>query len=315
MSKVIEGFVGAVGRTPLIRIPSLSNALGCNILVKAEFMNPGGSVKDRAAKFIIEDAEQKGLLKPGGTVVEGTAGNTGIGMAHICRAKGYKCVIYMPNTQSKEKIDVLRSLGADVRPVPAVAFTHPDNYNHQAKRFAEATENAVWGNQFDNTANRLGHYKSTGPEIWDQTQGNIQGFTCATGTGGTLAGISDFLKEKNSGVQIWAADPPGSVIYDIIKTGAIPTDRSGSSVTEGIGQGRITTNLSGAKIDDAVRVHDEQSIEMLFKLLFEEGFSVGLSSALNVVAACEMAKKLGKGSTVATILCDGVRNQFLQPTF
>lgn len=214
----------------------------------------------------------------------------------------------MPDTQSKEKIDLLKSLGADVRPVPAVAFENPMNYNHQARRCAESIPNSVWGNQFDNTANRFGHKVTTGPEIWMQTNGGeLDGFTCATGTGGTLAGVSDYLKEKSNGrVQIWAADPPGSVIYDFIKTGIMPSERKGSSITEGIGQGRLTKNLEGAQIDDALRILDDRSVEMVFRMMFEEGFYIGASSALNLVAACDMAQSLGKGSTVATIICDGV---------
>ena len=254
--------------------------------------------------FLIRDAEEKGLLQPGGIVVEGTAGNTGIGLAHICRARGYGCVIYMPNTQSKEKIDLLKSLGAQVRSVPAVAFTDPMNYNHQAARFAESTPGAYWANQFDNVANRTGHYKTTGFEIWSQTNGELDGFVCATGTGGTLAGVSRYLKEASQGkVKIWCADPPGSVLYDFFKTGKM--NRSGSSITEGIGQGRITSNLEGSPVDDSVFISDQKSIEMVYRLLLDEGIFVGASSALNIVAACEMAQALGPNSTVVSILCDG----------
>ncbi|ORY74833.1 tryptophan synthase beta subunit-like PLP-dependent enzyme [Protomyces lactucae-debilis] len=304
----IQGFVGAIGNTPLIRIKGLSEETGCNILAKAEFMNPGGSVKDRAALFVVKDAEEKGLIKPGGTVVEGTAGNTGIGLAHVCRAKGYKCVIYMPNTQSQEKIDLLKMLGAEVHPVPAVAFDNPQNYNHQAKRHAESLQNAVWTNQFDNVANRQAHIETTGPEIWEQTGGKIDGFTCATGTGGTWAGVARVLKEKSGGkVKTFLADPPGSVLYSYIKSGGKLTDRSGSSITEGIGQGRVTDNMKDDihLADDALSIADEKSIKMVYRLLDEEGLYVGASTALNVVAAYEMAQQLGKGSTVATILCDG----------
>lgn len=303
-----QGFVGAIGNTPLIRINSLSNGTGCEVLGKAEFMNPGGSVKDRAALFVVEDAERRGLIKPGGTVVEGTAGNTGIGLAHVCRAKGYKCVIYMPNTQSQEKIDLLKMLGADVRPVPAVAFDNAQNYNHQARRHAESLENAVWTNQFDNTANRQAHIETTGPEIWAQTQGKVDGFTCATGTAGTLAGTTRFLKEKSEGkVQSFAADPPGSVIYSYIRSAGKEMNREGSSITEGIGQGRITANLQPDidLIDDALKISDEKTIAMLYRLLDEDGIYLGASSALNVVAAYEMAKELGPGKTVVTMLCDG----------
>ncbi|KAG8834713.1 hypothetical protein FRC17_007619 [Serendipita sp. 399] len=304
----VNGFTGAVGRTPLIRLKGLSERTGCEVLGKAEFQNPGGSVKDRAALGLIEDAEKRGQLKPGGTVVEGTAGNTGIGLAHVCRAKGYKCVIYMPNTQSQEKIDLLRMLGADVRPVPAVAYENPKNYNHQAKEYAEATPNSLWTNQFDNTANAEYHYKTTGPEIWEQTNQKIDAFTCSTGTGGTLAGVAKYLKEASNGrVQSYLADPPGSVLYSYITSGGKLTERTGSSITEGIGQGRITDNLATGIQDLAGALHipDEKSIKMVYEMLDSEGIYIGASSALNVVAAEEVAKKLGPGKTVVTVLCDG----------
>ncbi|KAG9293856.1 hypothetical protein G9A89_019194 [Geosiphon pyriformis] len=305
--KIVDGFVGAIGNTPLIRLNKVSQNTGAEIFAKAEFMNPGGSVKDRAALYVVKNAEEQGLLKPGGTIVEGTAGNTGIGLAHVCRAKGYKCVIYMPNTQSQEKIDLLRMLGAEVHPVPAVAFENPQNYNHQAARHAETVPNAVWTNQFDNIANRRAHYETTGPEIWEQTNGHIDGFTCATGTGGTLAGVTRFLKEKNPEVKSFIADPPGSVLYSYFKSGGKLIERTGSSITEGIGQGRITSNLQPdvALIDDALHIPDEKSIEMVYRLLDEEGLYMGASSALNVVAAVEMAKILGPGKNIVTILCDG----------
>ncbi|KAF3309186.1 Cysteine synthase 1 [Orbilia oligospora] len=304
----VNGFVGAIGRTPLIRLNKLSDETGCEILGKAEFMNPGGSVKDRAALYVVKDAEERSLLKLGGTVVEGTAGNTGIGLAHVCRSKGYKCVIYMPNTQSQGKIDLLRLLGAEVYPVPAVAFENPENYNHQAKRHAEKLENAVWTNQFDNTANRRAHIETTGPEIWEQTGGKIDGFTCSTGTGGTLAGITRYLKEKSDGtVKSFLADPPGSVLYSYITSGGKLNERTGSSITEGIGQGRVTDNLKPdiELVDGALHIADEKSIEMVYRLLDEEGLYMGASTALNVVAAYEMAKILGPGKTVVTVLCDG----------
>lgn len=297
-----SGFVGLVGQTPLVELRSLSQLTGSRILAKAEFMNPGGSVKDRAALSIIQQAELEGRLRPGGTVVEGTAGNTGIGMAHICKAKGYQCVIYMPNTQSPEKVQLLKALGADVRTVPAVPFDDPNNYNHIAKREAERLDNAVWGNQFDNVANRDAHYATTGPEIWEQTGGKVDAWTCSTGTGGTFAGVAKYLKEKNSSIKTVLADPPGSVLYQYFTNGKLA--RSGSSITEGIGQGRITANLEGAPVDFAVTVPDEQSLPMVFRLLDEEGFFVGASSALNVVAAVEVAKQLGPGHTVVTVLCD-----------
>ncbi|KDQ55878.1 hypothetical protein JAAARDRAFT_133249 [Jaapia argillacea MUCL 33604] len=307
-SRTVEGFTGAVGNTPLITLKTLSERTGCRILGKAEFQNPGGSVKDRAALGILQDAEKRGLINPGGTVVEGTAGNTGIGLAHVCRAKGYKCVIFMPNSQSQEKIDLLRMLGAEVHPVPAVAYENPKNYNHQARDYAKNLDNAIWTDQFDNTANTEAHYVSTGPEIWEQTAGQLDGFVCATGTGGTLAGAGRYLKEKSAGkTQIWLADPPGSVLYSYVSSGGKLNERAGSSITEGIGQGRITNNL-GTFVNDlsgALHIPDEKSIAMIYELLDTEGLYLGASSALNVVAAVELAQKLGRGSTVATILCDG----------
>lgn len=292
----------------MIKLKKLSEQTGCEILGKAEFQNPGGSVKDRAAKFLVQDAEEKGLLKPGGTVVEGTAGNTGIGLAHVCRNKGYKMVIYMPNTQSQGKIDLLRLLGAEVYPVPAVAYDNPENYNHQAKRHAEGMENAIWTNQFDNIANRQAHIETTGPEIWAQTDGKVDAFTCASGTAGTIAGVTRFLKTVSNGrVQCWVADPPGSVIYSYVSSGGQKIERGGSSITEGIGQGRITENLKPdiGLLDGALKVPDEQSIEMVYRCLDEEGLYLGASSALNVAAARNLAEKLGPGKTIVTILCDG----------
>jgi cysteine synthase A len=298
----------AIGNTPLIRLNKLSEQTGCEILGKAEFMNPGGSVKDRAALYVVKNAEELGLLKPGGTVVEGTAGNTGIGLAHVCRSKGYKLVIYMPNTQSQGKIDLLRLLGAEVYPVPAVAFDNPQNYNHQAKRHAESMENAVWTNQFDNTANRQAHIETTGPEIWAQTGGKIDAFTCATGTGGTLAGTTRALKTLSNGkVKCFLADPPGSVLHSYIQSGGTLVERSGSSITEGIGQGRVTDNLKPdlELLDGSFNISDEKTIEMVYRCLDEEGLYLGASSTLNVVAAKEVAERLGRGHTVVTMLCDG----------
>ncbi|KAI9760676.1 MAG: Cysteine synthase 1 [Chaenotheca gracillima] len=304
----VNGLVGAIGNTPLIKLNRLSAETSCTILGKAEFMNPGGSVKDRAALYVVKDAEEKGLLQPGGTVVEGTAGNTGIGLAHVCRSKGYRLVIYMPNTQSQGKVDLLRLLGAEVYPVPAVAFDNPENYNHQAKRHAEATPNAVWTNQFDNVANRRAHLETTGPEIWAQTGGKIDAFTCATGTAGTLAGVTRYLKDVSDGrVKSFLADPPGSVLHSYITSGGKLTERTGSSITEGIGQGRITENLKPDidLVDGALHIADEKSIEMVYRCLDEEGLYLGASSCLNVVAAKEVAERLGPGHTVVTILCDG----------
>ncbi|KAL2753805.1 hypothetical protein ACRALDRAFT_2029555 [Sodiomyces alcalophilus JCM 7366] len=305
---VVKGMTGAIGNTPLIRLNRLSEQTGCEILGKAEFMNPGGSVKDRAALYVVKDAEERGLLRPGGTVVEGTAGNTGIGLAHVCRSRGYKLVIYMPNTQSQGKIDLLRLLGAEVYPVPAVAFENPDNYNHQARRHAESLDNAVWTNQFDNVANRRAHIETTGPEIWHQTGGRVDAFTCATGTAGTLAGVTRYLKDVSGGrVKSFLADPPGSVLYSYLQSGGKLGERTGSSITEGIGQGRVTENLKPdiGLIDDSLQISDEKSIEMVYRCLDEEGLYLGASSSLNVVAAKEVAEKLGRGHTVVTILCDG----------
>ncbi|WEW56223.1 Cysteine synthase 1 [Emydomyces testavorans] len=304
----VNGLTGAIGNTPLIRLNRLSEETGCNIFGKAEFQNPGGSVKDRAALFVVKDAEERGLLRPGGTVVEGTAGNTGIGLAHVCRSKGYNLVIYMPNTQSQGKIDLLRLLGAEVYPVPAVAFENPENYNHQARRHAESLDNAVWTNQFDNTANRRAHIETTGPEIWAQTEGKVDAFTCATGTGGTLAGVTRYLKEVSDGrVKCFLADPPGSILYKYVCSGGKLIERGGSSITEGIGQGRVTDNLKPdiGLIDGALQIADEKSIEMVYRCLDEEGLYIGASSALNVVAAKEVAEKLGKGHAVVTMICDG----------
>lgn len=302
-SKIRHGLIGTIGQTPLIRLNRLSKETGCNILAKAEFLNPGGSVKDRAALQMIQQAQESGALQPQGTVVEGTAGNTGIGLAHVCNALDLKCVIYMPNTQSQEKIDLLRILGADVRPVPAVPFTDEMNYNHQAKRHAAGLTNAIWTNQFDNTANKLAHFKTTGPEIFTQTDGQLDAFVCATGTGGTLAGVSDYLKQQNPAIKVFLADPPGSVLYRFVNEGKLEREGSGS-ITEGIGQGRVTDNLKGTAIDGAVHISDEKSIEMVYRLLAEEGLFVGASSALNIVAAQDIARQLGPGHTIVTILCD-----------
>ncbi|KAI6715445.1 cysteine synthase [Diplocarpon mali] len=304
----VKGLTGAIGNTPLIRLNHISDTTGCEVLGKAEFMNPGGSIKDRAALYVVQDAEERGLLKPGGTVVEGTAGNTGIGLAHVCRSKGYRLVIYMPNTQSQGKIDLLRLLGAEVYPVPAVAFDNRENYNHQAKRHADGLDNAVWTNQFDNIANRQAHIETTGPEIWAQTKGKVDAFTCATGTGGTLAGTTRYLKAVSDGrVKCYLADPPGSVLHSYISSGGKMVERFGSSITEGIGQGRVTENLQPDidLLDGSMNISDEKSIEMVYRCLDEEGLYLGASSCLNVAAAKEVAEKLGKGHTVVTVLCDG----------
>jgi cysteine synthase A len=298
------GFVGAVGNTPLIRLRRLSEETGCEILGKAEFMNPGGSVKDRAAKWIVLDAERRGVLKPGGTVVEGTAGNTGIGIAHVCNARGYKCVIVMPDNQSAEKYQIIEALGAELRKVPAVPYSNPNQYQKVAQRVAGELPDAVWANQFDNTANRDAHFESTGPEIWADTDGNIDAFCAATGTGGTLAGVARYLKSKSSAVRIVLLDPPGSSLYHYIKDGELKSD-GGSSITEGIGTGRVTANLAGAPIDDAMRIADAETMHYVYRLLREEGLLLGSTSGINVAGAVRVAKQLGRGHTIATILCDG----------
>ncbi|AFZ15156.1 Cysteine synthase [Crinalium epipsammum PCC 9333] len=297
-----NGFVGSVGNTPLIRLNRFSEETGCEILGKAEFLNPGGSVKDRAALYIIEDAERKGLLKPGGTVVEGTAGNTGIGLAHICNAKGYKCLIFIPDTQSQEKIDMLRTLGAEVRPIPAVPYKDPNNYARISGTVAAQMENAIWANQFDNLANRIGHYETTGAEIWAQTDGKVDAWVTATGTGGTLAGVSLFLKEKNPAIKTVLADPMGSGLYSYVKTGEITIE--GSSITEGIGNSRVTANMEGVPLDDAIQIHDTEAVRVVYRLLKEEGLFVGGSTGINVAAAVALAKQMGSGHTIVTILCD-----------
>ncbi|QUY44331.1 cysteine synthase A [Acaryochloris sp. 'Moss Beach'] len=303
-----HGFVGAVGNTPLIRLNSFSEQTGCEILGKAEFLNPGGSVKDRAALFMINDAEKRGVLKPGGTVVEGTAGNTGIGLAHICNAKGYKCLIVIPETQSQEKMDALRLLGAEVRAVPAVPYRDPNNYVKLSGRIADELDNAVWANQFDNLANRLAHYEGTGPEIWQQTDGKIDAWVTSTGTGGTYAGVALYLKEQNPNLKTILADPMGSGLYSYVKTGEIKPE--GNSVTEGIGNSRVTANLEGAPIDDAVQVDDPEALRVIYQLLREDGLFLGGSVGINVGAAVALAKEMGPGHTIVTVLCDsGTRYQ------
>jgi cysteine synthase A len=292
----------AIGHTPLIKLRRASAATGCTILGKAEFMSPGGSVKDRTGLFIIADAEKRGALKPGGTVVEGTAGNTGIGLTLVGNARGYRCVIVMPETQSKEKIDFLRMIGADLRLVPAKPYRDPGNYVHTSRRMAEEI-GAVWANQFDNLANREGHTATTGVEIWEQTDGKVDAFTCACGTGGTLAGVAFALKAKNPNVRIVLADPEGSGLYGWVKNSDL--SMSGSSITEGIGNSRVTANLEGAPIDDAERIPDAEALACIYDVLIHEGLSVGTSSGINIAAAIRVAKGLGPGHTVVTILADG----------
>ena len=301
---IVNGLTSSIGNTPMIRINSLSEETGCEILGKAEFMNPGGSVKDRAALWMVQEAEKSGALKPGGTVVEGTAGNTGIGLAHVCNNRGYKTIIYMPDNQSQEKVDLLRTLGAEVRVVPTVPYANDMNFQKQAGRFAATLDNAIWANQFDNTANSLAHYESTGPEIWAQTDGGVDAFTCAVGTGGTLAGTSLYLKEQNSDVKIILADPMGSALFNWVTTGEA-TMTPGPSMTEGIGNSRVTENLAPAKIDDAVQVDDQEMVDMVHRMLQQEGWFFGSSSGINLGAAVKIAKDLGPGHTIVTILCDG----------
>jgi cysteine synthase A len=299
---VRNGFSGTVGNTPLIRLARFSDETGCEILAKAEFLNPGGSVKDRAALAIVSAAEASGALPPGGTVVEGTAGNTGIGLAHLCAERGYRCVIVIPNNQSPEKMDLLRTLGAEVRPVPPKPYVDPDNYQKIAARLAAELPNAIWANQFDNVVNRQAHYETTGPELWRDTDGAIDAFVCATGTGGTLAGVARYLKERNPRVRIVLADPQGSALYQWVKTGELKAE--GSSITEGIGTTRVTANLAGTPLDDAVRIDDATCVRTVYRLLRQEGLFVGGSSGINVAAAVEVARALGRGRTVVTLLCD-----------
>ncbi|MCL6608482.1 MAG: cysteine synthase A [Geminicoccaceae bacterium] len=314
-------FTALVGNTPLVRLKKASELTGCEILGKCEFSNPGGSVKDRAALAIVEDAEKKGLLRPGGVIVEGTAGNTGIGLALVGNVRGYRTVIVMPETQSQEKKDMLRILGADLRLVPAVPYKDPNHYVKVAGRLAEELarsepNGAIWANQFDNVANREGHYRTTGPEIWEQTGGRIDAFTCAVGTGGTLAGVGMFLKERNPAVRIVCADPMGAALYHWYKHGELRAE--GSSITEGIGQSRITKNLEGAPVDDAVQIRDEEALPIIFDLVREEGLVLGGSSGINVAGAIRVARELGPGHVVVTILCDyGTRYQsrLFNPTF
>ncbi len=304
---VRDGFVGAIGNTPLIRLRRLSEQTGCEILGKAEFLNPGSSVKDRAALAIILDAERKGQLRPGGLIVEGTAGNTGIGLALVGRARGYRTLIVIPETQSKEKKDMLRLCGAELREVPAVPYKNPENYVHVSRRLAEELaksepNGAIWANQFDNVANRQGHYETTGPEIWRQTDGKVDGFICAVGTGGTLAGTGMYLKERNTDIVIGLADPMGAALYSYYKFGELKAE--GSSITEGIGQGRITANMEGAPVDEAFQIPDTEAIPYVFDIFEHEGLCLGPSSGVNLAGAARLAEKLGPGHIIVTVLCD-----------
>lgn len=305
---VRDSFVGAIGNTPLIRLRGPSEATGCEILGKAEFLNPGGSVKDRTAWFLVEDFEKRGLIEKGGVIVEGTAGNTGIGLALVAASRGYRAVIVMPETQSDEKKETLRLFGADLRLVKAAPYRDPGNYVHVSQRLAEElakTEphGAVWAQQFDNTANRRGHYRQTGAEIWEQTGGRIDGFVSAVGTGGTLAGVADALKERKSDVKIALADPLGAAMHSWFTRGVL--EASGSSITEGIGQGRVTKNIEGAPVDLSYQIPDDEMLGVVFSLLRNEGLCVGGSAGLNVAGAIRLAHELGPGHTIVTILCDG----------
>jgi cysteine synthase len=316
-----DGFIGAIGNTPLIRLEGPSRLTGCEILGKAEFLNPGGSVKDRAAVAIIRDAEARGVLRPGGTIVEGTAGNTGIGLTLVGNALGYRSVIVMPDTQSQEKKDMLRLIGADLRLVPAVPYKDPGNYVRYSETLANElakTEpnGVVWANQFDNTANREGHRATTGPEIWEQTGGKVDAFTCSVGTGGTLAGVALALKERNPNVRIVLADPMGSAIYNWFDKGELTSE--GTSITEGIGQGRITRNIDGAPVDAWEQITDEEALPIVFDLVKTQGLVLGGSSGINVASAIRTAQKLGPGHTVVTILCDGgqrYQSKLFNPAF
>jgi len=310
---ICDGFVGTIGNTPLVRLRRLSERTGCEILGKAEFLNPGSSVKDRAAWAIIKDAEERGRLRPGGVIVEGTAGNTGIGLALVARDRGYRTVIVIPETQSQEKKDMLRLCGADLREVPAVPYKDPNNYVHVSRRLAEELDaetpaGAIWANQFDNVANRQGHFETTGPEIWRQTEGKVDGFICAVGTGGTLAGVGLYLKQQKPEAVIGLADVPGAALYNYYKHGELKAE--GSSITEGIGQGRITANLEGAPVDEAYFIPDAESVQYVFDTFEHEGLCLGTSSGVNLAGAVRLAEALGPGHVIVTVLCDyGTRYQ------
>ena len=301
-SGIAADALALIGNTPLLRLAGPSAETGCEILAKCEFMNPGGSVKDRPALFIVEDAERRGQIAPGGVIVEGTAGNTGIGLALVGNAKGYRTIIVMPETQSQEKKDTLRALGAELMLVPAAAYSNPAHFVHTSRRIAEETPNALWANQFDNTANRMAHIHTTAPEIWAQTGGRVDAFICAAGTGGTIAGVGLGLKERRDGIMIGLADPHGAALYSYYTSGELRAE--GNSVAEGIGQGRITANLEGAPIDRAFRIADVDGMTWVHRLLREEGLCLGLSSGINVAGAVALARELPPGSTVVTILCD-----------
>ena len=315
-----NSIIEQIGNTPLVKLQRVSEETGCTILAKCEFLNPGGSIKDRTALGLIRDAEEKGLLKPGGTIIEGTAGNTGIGLALVGNALGYKSIIFMPETQSQEKIDTLRMHGADVRLVPAVPYSNPNQYVHQAERLAKELQsqgvNAVWMYQFDNTANSEWHYKTTGPEIWQQTSGEIDAFAFASGTGGTISGVGRYLKERNKDIVIALTDPTGSALYNYYENGEMKIQ--GSSISEGIGTSRLTDNMALAPIDFAVQVPDEDSVPLIYDLMQYEGLNVGGSSAVNIAGAVQVAERLGPGKIIVTVICDfGTRykNKLANPEF
>ena len=318
---ISDGFIGAIGNTPLVRLNGPSEETGCNILGKAEYANPGGSVKDRAALYMVRDAEQRGLLKPGGVIVEGTAGNTGIGISMVANALGYRSVIVIPDTQSQEKKDMLRLCGAELHEVPAAPYRDKGNYVHVSERLAlelnqSEPNGAIWANQFDNVANRQAHIETTGPEIWHQTNGKVDGFICAVGTGGTLAGTASTLRSLNKDIKIGLADPMGAALFNYYVNGELKSE--GSSITEGIGQGRITKNLEGLDIDFPYQIKDAELLDVTFSLLKNEGFCLGSSSGINVAGAMRMARDLGPGHTIVTILCDsGTRylSKLYNPTF
>ncbi len=318
---VRDGFIDSIGNTPLIKLKKASELTGCTILGKAEFLNPGSSVKDRAALAIIQDAEKKGQIKPGGIIVEGTAGNTGIGLALVGNARGYRTVIVIPNNQSQEKKDMLRLCGAELIEVPPAPYREPENYVHVSERKAQELakshpQGAIWANQFDNIANRDGHYRTTGPEIWEQTEGTVDGFICAVGSGGTLAGVEKFLREQKQDIKIGLADPLGAALYHYYKHGELKSE--GDSITEGIGQGRITKNIEDLTIDFPYQIPDAEALHIVFDLLKEEGLCLGSSSGINVAGAIHLAKELGPGHTIVTVLCDfGTRyiSKMFNPAF
>ena len=307
MKNTQNNFIDGIGNTPLIKLRIPSEITGCNIYGKAEYLNPGGSVKDRAALALIRDAEEKKLIKKGGTIVEGTAGNTGIGLCLLGNSLGYKTIIVMPETQSQEKKDTLKNIGADLRLVPAKPYKDDGNYVKVAGRLADElrpsnNNGVVWANQFDNVANAKGHYETTGPEIWDQTEGKIDGFVCSSGTGGTISGVSNALKEKNKNIKIYLSDPKGSALYNYIKNGELKSE--GNSITEGIGSSRVTKNFENAKIDDAFSINDNEALTILYELIEKEGLSLGTSCGINIAGAIRLGKELGPGKTIVTILCD-----------